>query len=349
VAFVRQTEGQHREVAGLLAALRKHARRTFSLDAPQHAVLRAKLEQNVTFAFQETPLDAVVRELAQQTMADLRLDLDALRLAGVRDRTPITLELMDQSLSTALQAVLSDLNLTWTLRDGVLWITTRKDAEGFLKTAVYDVRDLCRDAGETAALRQALIGQTRGPWKTDTATGGVITFARPGVMVVRQTEQGLDEVLQLLENYRLALRASKPRQRGGVDPKEIVTRYYRLPAEIAAAMSPLLPQMIQPESWTSAERPKAQGAILHALPSQSSLLNADGFEVVMDAPAAAPDAGRALLVKNTVLVIRQSREVHDEIATLFDKIQRGDVERYLDAMPAPAAGGFGGGFFSIGK
>lgn len=349
VAFVRQTEGQHREVAGLLAALRKHGRRTFSLDTPQHAVLRGKLEQNVAFSFQETPLDAVIKELARLTAADLRLDPEALRVAGVRDRTPITLELTDQSLSTALQAVLSDIDLTWVMRDGVLWITSQKDAEGFLKSAVYDVRDLCRDAGETAALRSALIGQTRGPWQPESGTGGVITFARPGVMVVRQTEWGLDEVLQLLENYRLALRASKPRQRGGVNPKEIVTRYYRLPTEIATAMTPLLPTMIQPDSWTSAEHPKAEGAILHSLPSQSSLLNADGFEVVMDAPAAAPDAGRALLVKNTVLVIRQSREVHDEIAKLLDKIQRGEAERYLDALPAPAAGGFGGGFFSIQK
>lgn len=352
VAFVRQTEAQHREVAGLLAALRKHGRRTFSLDAPQHAVLRAKLEQNVTFSFQETPLDAAIAELAQLTAADLRLDRETLRSAGVRDRTPITLELTDQSLSTALQALLADINLTWTLRDGVLWITSRKDAEGFLKTAVYDVRDLCRDSGETAALRQALTGQTRGPWQSSGTEGGVITFARPGVMVVRQTERGLDEVLQLLENYRLALRASKPRQRGGVDPKEIVTRYYRLPTDIAHAMSPLLPEIIQPESWTSPEHPEARGAVLHLLPSEPSLISAEGFEVIpaTPAPAAAPDAGRALVVNNTVLVIRQSREVHEEISQLLERVQHGDAPRYLsgEAMPAPAApGGFGGGFFSI--
>lgn len=350
VAFVRQTEAQHREVAGLLAALRKHGRRTFSLDAPQHALLRAKLEQNVTFSFQETPLEAAIAELARLTQSDLRIDHSGLRGAGVRERTPVTLELADQSLDTALQAILSDLNLTWILKDGVLWITSRKDAEGFLKTAVYDVRDLCRDSGESSALRVALIGQTRGPWLP---SGGVITFARPGVMVVRQTERGLDEVLQLLENYRLALRASKPRQRGGVDPKEIVTRYYRLPSEIAKAMSPLLPQMIQPETWTSAERPQAQGAILHSLPSESTLIGADGFDVIPEAaPAAAPDLGRALLVKNTVLVIRQSREAHDAIEQLLDRIRHGDLPASQSGLSAPAPsppGGFGGGFFSIQK
>lgn len=352
VAFVRQTEAQHREVAGLLAALRKHGRRTFSLDAPQHALLRAKLEQNVTFSFQETPLEAAIAELARLTQSDLRIDHSGLRGAGVRERTPVTLELADQSLDTALQAILSDLNLTWILKDGVLWITSRKDAEGFLKTAVYDVRDLCRDSSESSALRVALVGQTRGPWLP---SGGVITFARPGVMVVRQTERGLDEVLQLLENYRLALRASKPRQRGGVDPKEIVTRYYRLPSEIAKAMSPLLPQMVQPETWTSPEHPQAQGAILHALPSESTLISADGFDVIPEAaaPAAGGDLNRALLVKNTVLVIRQSREVHEDIGKLFDRIRQGDAVRSMSGEGMPAApsppGGFGGGFFSIGK
>lgn len=350
VAFIRQTEAQHREVAGLLAALRKHGRRTFSLDAPQHALLRQKLEQNVSFNFQETPLEAAIAELARLSQANLRIDHAGLRSAGVRERTPVTLELTDQSLSTALQAILSDLNLTWTLRDGILWMTSRKEAEGFLKTAVYDVRDLCRDSGESSALRVALIGQTRGPWQP---SAGIIAFARPGVMVVRQTERGLDEVLQLLENYRLALRASKPRQRGGVDPKEIVTRYYRLPSEIAKAMSPLLPQLIHPDTWTSPEHPQAQGAILHSLPSESTLINADGFDVIPEAaPAAAPDLGRALLVKNTVLVIRQSRDVHDEIEQLLDRIRHGDLPASQSglAAPAPSApGGFGGGFFSIGK
>ena len=43
VIFIRQTDNVQREVRGLLAALREHGRRTFSLDPPQHALLRQKL------------------------------------------------------------------------------------------------------------------------------------------------------------------------------------------------------------------------------------------------------------------------------------------------------------------
>lgn len=297
----------------------------------------------MTFTFQETPLDAAIVELARLTQADLRLDREGLQTAGARERTPITLELTDQPLSTALQSLLAEINLTWTLRDGVLWITSRMDADGFLKTAVYDVRDLCRDSGETAALRQALVSQTRGPWGT--ASGGVITFARPGVMVVRQTERGLDEVLQLLENYRLALRASKPRQRGGVDPKEIITLYYRLPTEIAKSLAPLFPQMIESDSWNSPEHPQAQGAILHSLPSDPSLINAEGFDVLSDGIPAGEHPENAVLVRNVVLVIRQSREVHEKILETLDKIRQGNAEHEAGG----GMGGFGGGVFSIQK
>jgi hypothetical protein len=43
----------------------------------------------------------------------------------------------------------------------------------------------------------------------------------------------LDSLSQLLENYRIALRESKPRKSTGPDLKELVTYYYRLPTEMA--------------------------------------------------------------------------------------------------------------------
>ncbi len=82
-----------------------------------------------------------------------------------------------------------------------------------------------------------------------------ILFPRPQVMVVRQTEQRLDEILALLETYRSALRQSKPR-RHALDPNEVLTYYYRLPTVMADEMATLLPQQIRPgnvEERTTAE------------------------------------------------------------------------------------------------
>src|SRR5690606_33086007 len=100
------------------------------------------------------------------------------------------------------------------------------------KTAVYDVRDLCRDSRESKALHEAIENQAHPETWENIGGLGSISFPRPGVLVVFQTEQVHDAVLQLLENYRLALRASKPRVPKS-SPQEIVTRYYRMPTPMA--------------------------------------------------------------------------------------------------------------------
>jgi len=360
VLFVRQTDRMHREVAGLLAALRKHARQTLTLDAPQNENLRKKLDANVTVSFKDQSLALALQSLAKQAQIDIRLDGVALKSLGIRDRTPVTLVLADQKLSTVLQALLTDLNLTWVLRDGLLWITSQKQAESFMKTAVYSVIDLCRDDSETFALRQAILSQTRGPWSPlqgatavkDQEHWGAIAFARPGVMVVRQTESGLNEVLQLLENYRTALRASKPRKPTGEDPKEIIIRYYRIPTVMAEELIVALPKLVRPETWNSNEQPKGMGTILK-LKSKPSFIDAYGTEV--DQPEAATELQHAFAIQNSVLVIQQMREVHASIAELLQKIENGDpLDDSLQFGGGGGGfggggqqGGFGGSFFSV--
>lgn len=173
-----------------------------------------------------------IAEIARVSAADIRANAAELKKAGVRDRSPISLEMSDQKLSLVLQAALSDFKLTWLVQDGVIWIVQNSTAEAATRTATYDVRDLCRDAAESEALMYALMEQAGGSWEDNGDKQGVLLFVRPGILVVRHTEQMLDSVLQLLENYRTALRESKPRKKLGPDPKEVVTYYYRLPTEI---------------------------------------------------------------------------------------------------------------------
>lgn len=339
VLFVRQTDELHREVAGLLAALRQHGRLTLTFDPPSHAVLREKLEQNVSVRFEETPLAAAIEQLAERAQADIRLDLPALRGSRVREREPLTLALEDRNLSTVLPVLLGSLRLTWILRDGVLWITTTEEAANFSKTAVFDVRDLCRDLNESQALRQAITSQTQGPWKSGIG-GGSITFARPGTMVVRHTESNLQGVLQLLENYRTALRESKQRPRVVADPNEVLTRFYRLPAAVADDLVLQLPQLVQPASWQDEEHPNAVGTIRRLTSVAEVRSGAAGL--------AAPDRdaapSRGLLIDHAALMVRQTRAAHFEIETLIEKVERGDPP--LPRGGGSGGGGFGGGLFS---
>ncbi|MCU0962980.1 MAG: hypothetical protein MUF48_23040 [Pirellulaceae bacterium] len=341
VMFIRQTDPVQRQVQGLLAALRKHARQTFILDPPQHVALRAKLEQQISVDFLDTPLEAAVADLARLTQTDVRLDVGALRSARIREREPVTLKLSDCALHIVLQAMFVDLKLNWVLRDGVLWLTTEQDANAFHKTAVYDVRDLCHNVAESEALMDAVQSQTEADWD-DTGGVGSMASPQPGTLVVYHRESMLMDVLALLETYREALRSSKPRDRKVQDPQEVITVYYRLHAHMAQELATLLPKLVLPDTWKSETRPDAVGEVFHVA-SPPDLFTEDGrlARAIMDKD---PASAQALVVARTVLIVRQTRAAHAEIAKLIGRVETGDPR---EGAPGGMGGGMGGmgGFF----
>jgi len=341
VLFVRQTDQRHREIRGLLAALRKHGRRTFAFDPPQHSALRVQLEENVKVAFNNTPLESAVQQLAKTANIDIRLDLPALRDHGVRQREPVTLSLSDRKLSTVLRAMLINLKLTWILRDGALWITSQENADAFLKTAVYDVRDLCRDEAESDALSEAIVAQTEPVWG-DVGGPGTIQFPRPGTLVVHNTESVLDEVLNLLETYRSALRASKPRKREVDDPNEVITVYYRMHAGVAKDLSTLLLQLVRPKTWKSNTQPDGPGEIFRATSEPGPSNPIANVGLVADAK----QSPQSLVMERAVLIIHQTRAAHDDIAKVIARVESGDASM-SDGFGGGGGGGFGGGFFAV--
>jgi hypothetical protein len=221
------------------------------------------------------------------------------------------------------------------MRDGVLWITAQEKAEEILTTAVFDVRDLCRDDSESDALIEAIQNQTEGPWQDLDGIGGTMDVPKTGVLVVRQTEPLLQSVLELLQNYRAALLVSKPRPRHVIDANEVVTRYYRVEAAMADDLTNLLRQLVRPESWRSDLLPQVPGTIQRA--------------------ASKSDFAGDLVIAYSILIIRQTRATQDEIAEFIRKIEGGDAPPPMAAdfgagteAPAPAMGGFGGGGFGGG-
>ncbi|MFN9878986.1 MAG: hypothetical protein ACK557_10960, partial [Planctomycetota bacterium] len=246
-----------------------------------------------------------------------RLDAAALSSTKVNERTPVTFELKEQRLQTTLDLLLGQFGLSWILRDGVLWVTTREAADRFLQTAVFDVRDICPNLPASEALSEALLQQVdTGNWG-DQDGAGQIVFAKPGVMVVRQSERRLDAVEELLGNYRVALKNSKRRISEDEDPEFVVTRYYRMPAEVAAEMERVLPELVASESWKSAVRPEAAGTIrqVHSWPEVSETTK-----------------GGAVLMPQATLIISQKRKHHDEVRKFLDNI------KYGNSLPS----GFGG-------
>ncbi len=332
VLFVRQADEQQRSVDALLQALRNHSRQTYLNDPPQHREIRERLQANVSVDFTDTPLESAIEQLAANAMSDIRLDRPALRDARIREREPVTLKLTDRKLKTVLEAIVLDLNLTWILRDGVLWLTTPEVAEGFLRTAVYDVRDLCRDEDESQALMEAIVSQANPESWSDLGGVGEIDSAKPGTLVVTHQEQVHQEVLLLLETYRTALRSSKIRDRGE-EENEVITVYYRLHTNIARDLSELLPSLVRMDTWNSEPNDDKPGKVF----------------VVSSEPDFSKTGGQgedAVVVERSVLIIRQTRAAHKEIASIIGRVKSGDAP-VGGLGGGMGGGGFGGGFFSI--
>jgi len=338
VLFVRQIGRTHRRVAGLLTALRKPARRILIDDAPQHASKRMALDRLTAVQFKGKTLFSAVEEISKLTATDIRLDRIALKAAKMSDRVPVNLEIQNQSLRTVLDLLVSQHRLAWLLRDGVLWITTPEIAQKGSKIAVFDVRDLCRNMSECVSLQDAIQQQSNPESWHGENNSGIISFAASGIMVVSQTENRLDAVLKLLEDYRLALRNSKRRISPDDDPEAIELKYYRMPTAVASDLEKILPELLAVGTWKSLEKPNERGTI-RRIQSWDQSVNAKSSNAPGDSGKNAP-----LFSAFSVLVIEQKRSVHDQIPGLLSRIEHGDATS-IGGMGG--MGGFGGGMFSI--
>ncbi|MEM9185727.1 MAG: hypothetical protein AAGB00_04445 [Planctomycetota bacterium] len=337
VLFLSQTADAHRRVAGLVIALRDHGRQTFIFDPPQHTAIRRRLAEPVSIALRQTPLVVAIDELSKASGVYLRLDRGSAARVGVSPREPVTLALKGRSLRTVLRATLRDLELTVMMRDGMLWVASEEEAELLLKTAVYDVRDLCMNSDESESLADAILSQLAAEtWAENGGGEAEVRFAKPGAMVVSQTEEVHRDLLALLQQYRDALEKSKPRTEPGPDPDEVLTRYYRLPTAMATSLRELLPTL-------------AAGDWFHPK------TNRDGIGTVLIAGSedefTSVGRGETVRTPQAVLVVKQARATHLTIESIIDRLRRGD-----GSLSSPASGGggmggggggFGSGYFSV--
>lgn len=339
VMFVRQVSRIHRKLSGFLAALKSPARRVLIDEPQQHSFIQEALNKNTSVKFRGETLISAVQSLSKQVQLDIRLDRIVLKDAKVSERVPVNLELRDQPLRTVLNVMSAQSNLSWLVSDGVLWITTKEKVEGTAKLALFDVRDLCHNTSECTSLQNAIEQQLNPEsWQSNGGVG-TIEFPISGIMIVSQFENRLDGVLQLLENYRVALLNSKRRISPEEDPEGVETKYYRLPSEVANDLVNCLPMLIPDATWAPNEAPKKLGSIL--------LVRSWDGEDQASTKEGTP-AGRQSF---SVLVIEQKRKVHAEIRKVLRRIEVGDFST-SDVHASPSGtgmggmgGGFGGGMF----
>lgn len=168
---VSQTQGTHESIHMLLSRL-ADARRSQGVPVPQSPLkswvaasdkelaksdsIEKALDQEVGADFVETPLSECMAYLSQTVDIPIVLDVRAMDDIGLGGDTPVTRQLSGISLRSLLKIVLNDLELTYTVRNEVLMITTREAEESQLITYVYDVSHLLaeRKSLENAVLTE---------------------------------------------------------------------------------------------------------------------------------------------------------------------------------------------------
>lgn len=109
---------------------------------PAEKKIIEELDKPTTLDFVDTPLAEVIQYLEDYHKIQIEMDGKALEDAGLATDTPITRQLQNISLRSALRLILKELDLTYVIDDEVLMITTVDAAQDRLTTRVYPVADL---------------------------------------------------------------------------------------------------------------------------------------------------------------------------------------------------------------
>ena len=343
IMLVRSTQDIQMEIKAILKALLKPGRQTFILMPTEHFEYIEKIGQRITIDVVNQPLTKAVDKIAEQTKLPIRLDRFAMEDAGISLRKPVTLKLKNIKLGIILKALITEVPTTWITKDGVIFITTETVSEEITPTAIYDVRDLCRDQEEADALSEAQMNQTSGPWFDVDGTGGSISFPKPGVMVVRQTMEVQRQIFNLLTIYRKALLSSRPKVQKKEDPNKVITHYYKMRAEMAQSLASVIPDLVDPDSW------KNRDVRIYVIQSKPLIMikknDTNKKEASQEQTLESPQA---------VLLIKQTKKNHEKISEIIRRVENGDG--IFGTTPFGGGqggggfggqGGFGGGFFSI--
>jgi hypothetical protein len=116
------------------------------------AEIEKALRSPTRMEFQDTPLNEVVAYLTRLHGVSIKLDRRAMDEASIATDQPVTIDLGGASLEAALDLMLGDLGLTWTIDCEVLVITTPEALDGRAITRVYRVPESLTTPEATATI-----------------------------------------------------------------------------------------------------------------------------------------------------------------------------------------------------
>jgi hypothetical protein len=181
------------------------------LQAGEAAIEKA-LASETQIEVTEMPLWDVLDFLRNHHKIEIALDIRALSDVGIGSDTIVTFRVRGVPFRSALNLMLRPLNLTWTIHNDVLLITTPEEAESLLYPKVLDVGDLvvCRDKDGKLwddydsliiAINRVVKPTT---WDQVGGPGGIApaNFGTAKALVINQTYQVHCQIAELLAEIR---------------------------------------------------------------------------------------------------------------------------------------------------
>lgn len=222
------------------------------LPTPRQWKILAALDQPSELHFSEQPLADAMNYLKTRHDIEVQLDGKALEENGTSADTPITLDVKEIRLRSLLRLILTNLDLTYVVGDGYLFLTSKTEVENKLSCKVYPVHDLVTLDSEfrpplklsepAEADFQSLIDMIVGTvvpttWDEVGGPGAIEAFLQSQSIAVSQTDEGHEDLVLLLTALRRirddqiaaakSMEALKPQHRTATE-EPLSAKVYRL-------------------------------------------------------------------------------------------------------------------------
>jgi hypothetical protein len=293
--------------------------RAVAADAPPEphiaATARASLERALrgptVFDFADTPLSDVVDYLANKHDIVMILDNKGLTDAAIDPSSPVTKSIRKPiRLASGLKLILEEFDLTYTIKDDVLLITTKEKADEVLIMNTYDVADLLdRGSSSRAAMTQLIEAITSvvhpDSWDENGGPGSIVPFGE--VLVVSQRADVHENITDLLSRLRSVPPKKTDRLSTNVSgSSEVTSDEFRVVAYTLQRISnedatKAISTLVAPESWSTQGGDGSLCAVTW-IP----------YDVAGDAPPH---------LSHRIIAIRQTPEVHVEVRKVLQKLE----------------------------
>jgi len=218
---VSQTRDFHETIERILQLLRRvNKAEKLPVSIPVQSPSYIKAEQKIIEALDsktrvdmiDVPLIDVVDFLSEFHDIEVIIDNKALNDVGIDPSTPVTCDLKEISLRSALRLILRELGLTYTIEDEVLLITTPEEAETQLPLRIYPVTDLFRfeqedgrvsyDLDSLKDLIMTVVAPCSWPAQSGPAPIDSIAMSDSVALIIPQTWEIHEELEMLLRTLR---------------------------------------------------------------------------------------------------------------------------------------------------